>query len=177
MRALYRANMAKALEVILWVAHKRPSADFHKILKVLFFADKAHLNKYGRPIVGGRYLADEYGPVCAPVHDIMRGEPLAIQMVHCNWEIPFRVENKFRIIAERCPNMRLLSKSDVDALEESFNQYGHLSFDELVDISHDDPAYLNADGIEMSYEDFLEDTPDKESRIADLREVSRVAVV
>lgn len=58
----FRTNARKALEVILWFA-QRGRTDFHGILKLLFFADKHHLNAYGRPIVGDQYKALPYGRV------------------------------------------------------------------------------------------------------------------
>jgi hypothetical protein len=43
----FQTNPRKALEVIVWFANKRPGIDFHSILKLLFFADKDHLNGMG----------------------------------------------------------------------------------------------------------------------------------
>ncbi len=34
-----------------------------KAIKLIFLADKLHLRKYGRPIVGDSYLAMKFGPV------------------------------------------------------------------------------------------------------------------
>ncbi len=36
-----------------------------KALKLVFFADRYHLRKYGRPVVGDEYLAMNYGPVAS----------------------------------------------------------------------------------------------------------------
>lgn len=177
MRARYPANMAKALEVVLWLADKDPEIDFHKILKLLFFADKYHLNKYGRPIVGGTYLADIYGPVSQPVYLILREEPLTAEMLERNGEPPFKVVSRYKVRAERSANRRLLSASDAEALDHAHRLYGHLSFREITELSHDEFAYQNADGGEMRYEDFLEDGPDREERAEDLAEVSRRSLV
>lgn len=177
MRARYGANMAKALEVILWVAKRKPGVDFHKILKILFYADKIHLNRHGRPIAGGRYVADSYGPVCRAVYDILREDPLAVQMLERNGELPIRVNNRYCVEAKRDPNTRVLSRSDVDALSEAWRQYGEMSFDELVKLTHEDPAYLNADGIETRYEDFLDDTPDRQQKAEDLADTARLIAV
>jgi len=37
--------------------------DFHKIFKIIYFADRQHLADWGRPITGDTYIAMEAGPV------------------------------------------------------------------------------------------------------------------
>lgn len=177
MRAVYRLNDRKALEVILWFASRKPQIDFHKLLKLLFFADKYHLNRYGRPIVGGTYGADQYGPVCRQVYRILTGDPLFIEALERNGALPFRVVHNYRVEAERDANMRVLSESDVEALSFALKEYGERSFDELTELSHEEEAYLRAGGGPMRYEDFLEETPDRKERAADLADVARYAVL
>ena len=41
-----------------------------KALKLIYFADRFHLRKYGRPVTGDEYLAMTYGPVASSVKDI-----------------------------------------------------------------------------------------------------------
>ena len=61
----YRKNARKALEVVLWFANREPGIDVHRVLKLLFFADIRHLNRYGRPVVGDNYCALHWGPARA----------------------------------------------------------------------------------------------------------------
>lgn len=46
----YRINYEKAIEAIVWLVNEKPEIDLYHISKVLFYADKAHLNKYARPL-------------------------------------------------------------------------------------------------------------------------------
>lgn len=177
MIARYGANLRKALEVVLWLAYREPGIDFHKILNLLFFADKYHLNQYGRPIVGGSYYAGAYGPICMPVYDVLKGDPLAVQMIERNGRIPFTVQERYCVVAERDADQRVLSASDMEALSHAFERYAHLSFEALTDLSHEDKAYLSAEGGEMRYEDLLEETADREERARDLAEISRRAAL
>ena len=63
-------NPEKSLQAVLYVANRLERKDFHKIFKVLYFADREHLTKYGRPITGDTYVAMEYGPVPSMIYDI-----------------------------------------------------------------------------------------------------------
>ena len=50
-------------------------------------------------------------------------------------------------------------------------------FDDLVQMTHDEKAYVEANGGRMKYEDLLdEDDPDRDEKAADLAETARVAV-
>lgn len=172
----FRTNPHKALEVILWFAARRDGIDFHSILKLLFFADKYHLNRYGRPIVGDQYKALSYGPVAQTTYDILKREPLALQDLGLE-EVPFIVRGSYRVHPERAPNLRKLSASDIEALEYAWTNYAHLDFNKRIDLSHLDPAYLNADGQTMRYEDFIEDTDEKAGILDDLRDTAPRLVI
>jgi len=177
MVARYGPNIRKALEVVLWFAYREPGIDFGKILNLLFFADKYHLNRYGRPIVGGSYYASPYGPVCTPVYDVLKGDPLAIAMIERNGHVPFIVQERYHVLAERDVDQAVLSVSDIEALNEAYQHYAHLRFEALADSAYEDEAYLAAEGGEMRYEDFLDETADREERARDLAEVSRRAAL
>ena len=172
----FRNNTEKSLEVILWLANKRPGIDFHAILKLLFFADVRHLNDFGRPIVGGAYNAITYGPVSQPTYDILKREPLAMETLGLNGEIPFDVRDGYHVYPKRIADERKLSRSDVAALEATLGKYGHLDFDALTEISHEHPAYKNAEDVgrqRMLYEDFLEGERATPEHIDDLKGTAR----
>ena len=60
----------KGIEVLLYIADK--TKDIYKILKILYFADKLHLSKYGRFISGDYYIAMKHGPVPSRSYDIIK---------------------------------------------------------------------------------------------------------
>lgn len=172
MSILYRVSPHKALAVILWFAKKRPGIDFHSILKLLFYADKYHLNNYGRPIVGDRYVALPYGPVAQMTYDILRGEPLALEALRTS-ELPFEVRDTFEVhLTIREVSFDKLSDSDVEALQHAWDEYSHLDFNALTRCTHADPAYQNAEGQTIQYEDFLEDQNKTAEILEDLRETA-----
>lgn len=175
----FRSNPEKALEVILWLANRRPPLDFHSILKLLFFADVYHLNNYGRPIVGDQYRALPYGPVPQTTYDILKGEPLAMEELDSDG-MPFEVVGKFRVKPLREANNRKLSASDIEALTHAWDTYGHLNFGPRTDVSHEHPAYckaVEAGELYIDYADFLEASDDRESKLEDLHESAHRLVV
>lgn len=177
MSARYIPDTSKALEVVLWLAAARPDMDIYHVVKCAYYADKRHLNGHGRPIAGDWYAADEYGPLGKCVYGLLRGSPAEILALKSNGRIPLRVrENDYVVIPERDPNLRRLSQSEIEALTWAVENYAHLSFDELLELSHEEEAYKKADGGRMKYEDMLEPSPGREHRAAELAENARYAV-
>ncbi len=62
-----------AIEVILYIANRVPHPTFHLIFKIMYFADKAHLERYGRFICGDSYVAMRNGPVPSVTYDMLKG--------------------------------------------------------------------------------------------------------
>ena len=178
--ARYAVDVAKAVEVILWLANAKPGIDLYHVIKCIFFADKDHLNRYGRPVIGDDYVADTYGPLGRSIYGLLRRRPIEMLALDSNGELPFRVldEKNWIVQADRETNLRLLSRSDIEALQRALDDVGNLSFAELVERTHQEPAYIAANGGRMRYEDLLDPSdPDRDEKAADLAETARVAVL
>jgi len=110
----------KAIEVILYLAKKASEPTFHSINKLLYFADKTSLERYGRFICGDDYFAMEWGPVPSHTYDLMKN-------ASSDQSLPFKVEGH-TIIPRRKPNLELLSESDIECLDACLALYGDVPF-------------------------------------------------
>jgi len=132
----------KGLEVILYITAK--CTDMYTALKILYFADKEHLGKYGRLICGDYYVAMGNGPVPSHVYDMVK----AVRRDGLSVKIPglyeaFTVqENAIKPL--RKPHIDYLSESDIECLDNAIKGYGKMSFSKLKSLSHDE-AYKSAD--------------------------------
>ena len=156
-----RFKPEKALEVLLYVVRKCP--DMYTALKILYFADKEHLSRYGRIISSDRYVAMSHGPVPSGTYDL-------VKYVRNNWSflltIPlneaFKVEG-FSIIPLRDPNLDMLSSSEIECLDSAIARYAGMSFSQLKRLCHDDPAFKAADENDfIPLEAFVKSVPDGE---------------
>jgi len=135
MRFKSKFDARKAIEVLLYIAARVP--DMYKALKVLYFADLEHLQRYGRQICGDSYVAMRHGPVPSGAYDLVklaRGEGLG-------WaDYPIREDfavQDVTIIPRREANLALLSASDVECLDLAIERVRPLSFGQLRQLSHD----------------------------------------
>lgn len=170
-RIVFKFNKQKAIEAILYLANKRPSLDKMSLYKFLFFADNEHLNKYGRPIFGGYYVAMPRGPVPSQIKSLLEDENLT----------EFAIDD-YMITATRQANLDYLSQSDVEVLDLIYGRLGHLSARQLSNLSHEHIAWINArnsniskDNNKLDYKDMID--PCNEDLIEDLEENSQYIVI
>ncbi len=167
-----RFDWRKATEVLVYITSQVP--DMYTALKVLYFADKIHLSRYGRLICDDRYVAMRNGPVPSGAYDLVkaaRGDD------GCRREIvrlatgALRVDrNTHTIEPVRAANRNLLSDSDIECIDSSIMEYGKLSFDSLRRLSHDEPAYQKADRDDfMPLEDIVASLPNGDALMEYLR--------
>jgi uncharacterized phage-associated protein len=127
----------KAIEAVLVVASKVADPTFHRISKLLYFADKLHLGKYGRFICGDDYVAMRHGPVPSRIYDMLkaaasRGESPWAQKTKLAFDV-----NNYTVKPQRPPDLTRLSASERACLEEAIKTFGGKSFSELTNASHD----------------------------------------
>ncbi len=138
-------DVEKSLEAVVYIASK--TKDLYHILKILYFADKDHLNKYGRFISGDSYSAMRNGPVPSEIYDIIkhvRGDGF-YRDFDSSLKDAFKVEdNGKNIIPLRKPDLNKLSESEIECLNKSIEENIHLTFKQLKDKSHDS-AFKSAD--------------------------------
>ena len=140
-----------------------------KALKLVYFADRYHLRKYGRPVVGDEYLAMNYGPVASGTKDLA-------EMSDFLGEEEERYAKRFIRPAESAityssihnVDEKVLSESDREALEFSWKRFGRTAEFALSKLTHRYPDWKKHEAAlasktvsraPMNYRDFLEDPP------------------
>lgn len=122
-----------------------------KAAKLLYFADKEHLLRYGRPILGDVYFCLPYGPVpslalnemsdaiAAPeVEDEDRSLFKRVLRVHKSWFAGHPV------FESKGFDPDVFSESELEILEEITEKYGGYTAGQLVDITHNEPTWTIA---------------------------------
>lgn len=140
-----RFDVDKAIEAILYVAKRIDDPTSHKIAKVFYFADRKHLDRYGRFIAGDTYIAMRYGPVPSGVYDLLkqaRGDQPLCNSEHIRNLLS--VHGAYHVSVMRDADLDYFSDSDIECLDESIKENNPLSFGELTKKSHDE-VYDTAD--------------------------------
>ena len=128
-----------------------PDLSQMKLAKLLYFADKRHLLKYGRPIIGDRYVGMKDGPVPSSAYDVMKGATKdskskawyeTRELFHEYLEVvPATPHPVFA--AKREPDLESLSSSDRAVLAAVARDMGEMTASELRRLAHKEPDYAS----------------------------------
>jgi len=154
-------SSSRAINAILWFLDKHSGTlSKLKLVKLVFFADKKHLRRYGRPIVGGRYYAMPHGPVSSELLTY-------INSMASPEAFPFALLGN-DLSAKIPPDLGILSQSDIEILENVNNEYGHFHPLSLRNYTHLLPEWIlnfgkKKEGFNrhpIPYEDFFDEKTD-----------------
>ncbi|WP_069472188.1 Panacea domain-containing protein [Candidatus Marithrix sp. Canyon 246] len=137
-------NIKKAIEAILYIAASVEQPSFDRICKIMYFADKQHLEKYGRFICGDNYIAMKDGPIPSGMYDLLKSD---------STKQNFRVQDEFLIHLLRAAQLDYFSESDLECLKQA----SQLSIQELSkDLSWqtvDENDYIKIEQIIATFSD------------------------
>lgn len=157
----FRFGKEKAIQIVLYLASKKGSIDFHRLFKILYFADKEHLYSWGRPILGDTYIAMQMGPVPSNLYDLLkvgRGDlDSFLGMGKSDIQKYFDV-NQYYITSKCSPNLDTLSETERELLDKHFEENKDKAFNQLAEEFHDEAWQKASQNFEISYEDIISES-------------------
>lgn len=97
---------------VLFREENRDRMNYMRLLKLLYFAEREFLRVSGRPIVGGRVIAMERGPVLEEVYDLIRDQHVDLQ----RWS-SFFVREHYDLRMLKNPGVQSLSRKEIEVLQ------------------------------------------------------------
>lgn len=131
----------KLTELVLFILGKTGGVDFYHAFKILYFAEMKHLAKWGSGIVPDEFCALKYGPVPTQLYDAVKelNHPCMILSEELSEVIQFAGEDAPNVLLpKREANLKYISKSEIEALEQSIDENESLTFGQLMRKSHDE---------------------------------------
>jgi uncharacterized phage-associated protein len=126
----------KAVSAVSYLV-ERTNDTLYIIMKMMYLADKVHLNRYGRFIAGDWYVAMKKGPVPSQTYDLLTklregtsDNSAAVSSI--------RVLPDYQIQTIDRQNYDELSDSDIECLDEIINTYKRIGKWAIRDMSHDE---------------------------------------
>lgn len=125
----------KALETILYIAEHSVQSTVIYISRVLYYADKLHLSKYGRFICGDSYIAMNNGPAPCGVYNMLTNSNNNFKQIDSVKQTDQITD--YTIKPLRNCDTDFLSESDLECLDQAIKEYNNMSFNELLENNHD----------------------------------------
>jgi uncharacterized phage-associated protein len=176
----FQFSPSKLVQAIAYFAWKNvPKLTKLKTVKLLYFADKHHLLKHGRPILGDVYFCMPHGPVPSfskNVIDDALDEDNDAEKSLLEYVAVDKTSKHPRFVSKATPNTGELSASEIEALDATIANYGQVDPWPLRQLSHKEPCWLISHGnkpdgvesVEMPYELFFEGQSDETKALLEL---------
>ena len=163
----FNFDFKKATQALNYLAKKSGGKiNKMKAIKLIYFADRYHLRKYGRPVTNDEYIAMEYGSVGSKTKDIAENTTFLD-----NIESEYRKKylsnpGQYDIQSINETDMDIFSDSDIEALDFAIKNFGLFDQYALSEISHAYPEWQkfekelktkSGSASSMDYEDFFKD--------------------
>jgi uncharacterized phage-associated protein len=182
MRLKFAFSEGKALEALAFIARESPGLTPFYVSKILFFAEKWHLNRFARPIIADTYIAMPLGPVPSTVKNYLDEDWRWVpQPEGMDDAIKIDRSGKFARLmpAKEQAEKGLLSPSDKNCLKEAIAFCKDKSASQLSTITHFEKAWQSAEANSaMDYENFIDDdNPNKHEIIRIALENAAYAVL
>lgn len=139
-------EIKRMTELVLYVLGKGEYITQYYLYKILYFAERKHLARWGRGIMPGEFHAWECGPVPKKIYGGVKHYADGI------WPIDIALKSVLRradkdmgdyLIPLRAADMDYISQSETEAIDESFAENIGLDVSSLMRKSHD-TAWLKA---------------------------------
>ena len=161
-------SFKKATQALNLLAQKKDGRiNKMKAIKLIYLADRLHLRKYGRPIVGDVYWAMKLGPVGSRAKNIAELTEAPVEVLAYAKKYIKPADAKKRSFASiKDPDLSVFSKSDLECLEAVYARFSDKDQFELAELTHKFPEWSKFENeimvkgkkrIKMSYDDFFAD--------------------
>jgi len=158
----------KATQALNLLARKKDGKiNKMKAIKLIFLADRLHLRKYGRPIVGDIYWAMKLGPVGSLTKNVAELSSMPKDaLAYAKKYIKPADKKKQTFISIKQEDLSVFSKTDLECIEAVYDKFSDKDQFGLAEITHKYPEWIKhkkeLDGgkkrAKMNYGDFFTDT-------------------
>ena len=133
-----------------------------KALKLIFFADRYHLRKFGRPVSECAYFAMTHGPVASEAKQLAEEHDLLPAPARSYARKFLQKKSDYDYASVADVDRAVLSASDQEALTFAWENFGYQTKYQLRDLTHRYPewkrhenALKNHRRVAMDYADFF----------------------
>lgn len=144
MKSSEQINKIKA--VVLYILQSfKEGTDYIKLFKLMYFAQRGYIAKYGRPIFEDSFRARPLGPVPSLTYKAVKtaesGDRSDVTGRAMNSFISaLHIEGQI-VSSKRKPDMDYLAKYEIECLDEVISDYKDVDSRSLSKLSHNDKAW------------------------------------
>ena len=156
----------KATQALNFLARKKDGTiNKMKAIKLIFLADRLHLRKYGRPVIGDMYWAMKLGPVGSKTKRAAELDLPDDVLLYTKKYIKPTDDKKQSLVSIKEPDLEVFSKTDLECLETVYHTFSDKDQFELAELTHKYPEWpkyqrelkTGKKRVRMDYDDLFAD--------------------
>lgn len=132
-------QVEKAIAALAYI-FENSKADLYAAMKVMYLADRAHLEHYGRFIAGDSYVAMPNGPAPDGAYGMLKAvrgdDPHAVGGAEARAVFGVKEQNVFEVRSR--PDYDELSLSDIECIDDAIGKFAEGGWARVRDESHDE---------------------------------------
>lgn len=127
------------VEKVLYVLSRTKGLDYYRLFKVLYFAEREYLRSYFRKLVEDDFCALQYGPVPSALYNAIKARGKGTLLSQALWEVVKNADDEaeYILLPLRDADMDYIADAEASTLDKAIGEFSALSFNELVQLSHD----------------------------------------
>jgi uncharacterized phage-associated protein len=113
------------------------SINYTKLIKLMYLADRKALLSWERTITGDNYVSMTLGPVLSATYDLIKSgrDPKSPWFTHIS------ERNNYEVALREPCLPKNLSRAEERVIDEIFDQYGQMDYEELIEVVHKFPEW------------------------------------
>ena len=128
-----RDSIQRMLHAFAYISENNPNkSNMYNVLKVFYFADKMHMERYGRFIFDDNYAAMQMGPVPSDAYNLVKSIKVGRALPY-DLKSPVTMSGN-EVVSLQCFDEDLFSESDLECIDEVIE---FSKMHDLGDESHD----------------------------------------
>lgn len=133
-------QIKKIEAVVLFILqHFKEGVDYVKLFKIMYFAQREYLAKYGLTIAEDTFKARQLGPVPSLTYKVVKMvENGEVNPDLKSFSSSIRVDGDQKVYPASCPDMDYIAPMEREELDKTISKYKDMSSKELSQLSHDE---------------------------------------
>jgi uncharacterized phage-associated protein len=135
-----KLDSRKAIEASAILAQSLPGHRISnkRLLALLYIANRECLKKSARPLIGGKVVAMQHGPVHADLYDLTKAKEGAEGVAE--WSQHFHSEG-YSVVLDKDPGVNALSRFEVRILNQTIEKYEEVDDFDVARVTHNFSEY------------------------------------
>jgi len=142
-----KMEIKKIIQIVNYLLKlNNESFNYTKLIKMLYLADRAFLEKYNDTITNDTFCSMDNGQVLSELYDLIKGKDRNMRN-QTLWDTFFETEGyDLKTLKPEYENVNELNDAEIEVIRQINEKYKNYSMSQLINLHHDLPEWEDPKG-------------------------------